>query len=82
MIVVCTQESGPEVQQWQSRLEQVAGPDWHRATSDILLGILVVVLTHSRLRQRLSRIQTCRIAIGTCECTDELPVVLRIMHGP
>lgn len=81
MIMVCTQESGPEVQQWQSRLQQVADPDWHSAASDVLLGILVIVLTHSRLRQRLSRIQTCRIAIGTGACTLMCaPHSVAVMH--
>jgi hypothetical protein len=64
MIIVGSQESGPDVQLWRSRLMTTAGAEWHDVASNVLLGICIVVMAHRRAQHRLTRVQTCRIATG------------------
>jgi hypothetical protein len=64
MIIIGSQESGLDVQLWRSRLMTTAGAEWHDVASNVLLGICIVVMAHSRAQHRLTRVQTCRIATG------------------
>lgn len=74
VIIIGSQESGPDVQSWRARIMRAAGTDWQHVVSDILLGIVIVVLAHSRAQQRLGRVQTCRVATG--QPTMSVTVVL------
>jgi hypothetical protein len=69
VIIIGSQESGPDVQLWRSQLLMAAGADWQHVASNILLSIAIVVLAHTRAQQRLTRVQTCRVATGRGLCT-------------
>ncbi len=69
MLIIGTQESGPEVTRWRARLMKTTGHDFKHVASRALSGITIVVLAHRRLRGRLSRVQTSSVATGLFTCS-------------
>lgn len=67
LLVIGTQEGGPEVQLWRGRLMEAAGSEWKHVASEYLLGITIVVLAHRRIGGRLSCVQTSSVATGQFE---------------